>query len=225
MSATVFLRAGFNGRYHRTGLRAWTRNINGNRGGFAPAELIRFTSGDYAWLGEKFLVWGDVCVFGTVPEIQLLREWQDGLQQCPYPTPKVREPAAVKLVLPYPVSANRYWQSFYATKLRRVITGPSKEAEAFKEQCGWIAKAAGVRSPFTCHVALNILLIPENKVCMDLDNALKVTIDALKGVVYEDDNQVMRIVAERGDADPVGGKRVEIEVLPYMMPLALEQAA
>jgi Holliday junction resolvase RusA-like endonuclease len=102
---------------------------------------------------------------------------------------------------------------------------PTKEAEAFKEECGWRAKAAGVRVPFVGHVELRVRLIPENKICMDLDNALKVTVDALKGIVYADDDQVMRIVAERADADPVGGKRLEVEVSPYSMPIALEAAA
>jgi crossover junction endodeoxyribonuclease RusA len=223
VSASVFTRAGFNPRHYDTGIFAWTRKKEGGR--FAVARLLRFVSGDYIWRVGRGVAWGDSCVLGTWPEFNLLREWQDGLPQSPYPTPKRREPSPVKLVLPYPISANRYWMSFWAKNLKRVITGVTKEAEAYKEECKWLARAAGVRTAFTCHVALNVLLIPENKVCMDLDNALKVTIDALKGIVYEDDNQVMRIVAERADADPVGGKRVEIEVLPYMMPLPLEAAS
>lgn len=227
MSATVFLQAGFNFRHRATGITAWTRHIRDERKRFAVAQLVVMRSGDLAWLGagDKFLVWGDQVVIGTWPEFDLPREWQDGLAQSPYPTPKRREPSPVKLVLPWPVSANRYWMSFWATKLRRVITAPTKEAEAYKEECGWRAKEAGVRAPFSGPVTLNVLLIPENKICMDLDNALKVSIDALKGVVYEDDRQVYRIVAERCEPDPVGGKRLEIEVLPYVAPMALEQAA
>lgn len=223
----MFLRAGFNFRHRRTGIVGWTRDVRHERQRFAVAELVHMRAGDLAWLGagDKFLVWGDAVVFGTWPEIDLPRHWQDGLPQSPYPTPKTREPSPVKLVLPYPISANRYWISFYAHKARRVFTGPTKEAEAYKEECGWRAKEAGVRTPFACPVALNVLLVPENRICMDLDNALKVTLDALKGVAYDDDRQVMRIVAERADPDPVGGKRIEIEVLPHYQPIALEAAA
>ncbi len=44
----------------------------------------------------------------------------------------------------------------------------------------------------------------------DLDNSLKVLLDALKGVAYVDDKQVKKIVAEQFD-DP-SNPRVEIEV-------------
>ena len=218
-----FVRAGFNPRHEQTFIHGWTRSLAGSR--FKAAELIRFASGDYAWLAvdHSFLAWGEQCVFGTWPEFNLPREWQSGLPQSPYPTPE-RRPRQVKLRLPYPVSANRYWTAFFATKLRRVITRVTEEAEAYKEECGWIAKAAGVRAPFMGSVELRVRLIPENRICMDLDNCLKVTIDALKGVVYEDDDQVMRIVAERAEPDPAG-KRLEVEVLPYSEPIALERAA
>lgn len=129
----------------------------------------------------------------------------------------------MKLVLPYPVSANRYWRTIVAKKQQRAITFVSDEAKAYKEECGWRAKAAGFK-PAGGLVELRVRLVPKNRVCMDLDNALKVTIDALKGIVYADDAQVYRIVAERADADPTGA-RLEVEVVPYVMPMALEEAA
>jgi crossover junction endodeoxyribonuclease RusA len=58
---------------------------------------------------------------------------------------------------------------------------------------------------------------------MDLDNALKVSIDALKGIAYADDSQVYKITAWRADPEP--GKRLEVEILPYTIPMALEAAA
>lgn len=48
---------------------------------------------------------------------------------------------------------------------------------------------------------------------MDLDNALKVTIDAMNGVAYEDDKKIRRIVAERGA--PVQGGALTVEILRY----------
>lgn len=115
------------------------------------------------------------------------------------------------VVLPYPISANRYWISFYAPKLKRVCVGPTAEAKSYKSECGWLAKAAGIRQPLRGPVALTFRLVPKNGVCMDLDNALKVAIDALKGIAYMDDSQVRRIEAER--CEPDGGKaRLEVEV-------------
>lgn len=217
---TASTRAGFN---RDTGIRAWTRRLSGGR--FALAELRVFASGDWFWLVNKSVAWGDKVVIGSWSEIDLPRQWQDGLPQSPYPTPKTREATPVKLVLPWPISANRYWISFYGHKAKRVFTAPSKDADAYKEECGWRAKEAGVRTPFTGPVTLNFLLVPENKICLDLDNALKVAIDALKGIVYEDDRQVYRIVAERCEADPVRGKRLEVEILPYILPFSMEEAA
>ncbi len=225
-----FLKAGFNARHRETGIRAWTRPAAG--GEYAAAELLLFAGGDYAWHGERFLAWGEACVIGTVVDLaEALYKTgfvDFGLPQSALPPCPLRRPRPVQLRLPYPVSANRYWRSFgYNPRgggKAKAVTFLSDEAKAFKEECGWIAKAAGVRVPFTGPVELRVRLVPENRVCMDLDNALKVTVDALKGVVYADDEQIMKIVAERGDADPTG-KHLEVEVLPYLMPTELELAA
>lgn len=130
----------------------------------------------------------------------------------------------MKLVLPYPVSANRYWRTVVAKKQLRALTFVSDEAKRYKAECGWRAKEAGFRVPIAGAVELRIRLVPKNRVCMDLDNALKVTIDALKGIVYADDAQVYRIVADRADPDPTGA-RLEVEALAYAMPMELERAA
>jgi crossover junction endodeoxyribonuclease RusA len=134
----------------------------------------------------------------------------------------------MKLVLPYPVSANRYWRTFaYIPKGKKKpasVTVPSDEAKAFKAEAGWRARASGCRTPLLGAIELRFRLVPKNGVCMDLDNALKVSIDALKGIVFADDSQVYKITAERADADPVGGARLEVEILPLAMPMALELA-
>lgn len=131
----------------------------------------------------------------------------------------------MKLVLPYPVSANRYWRTVVVKKQGRAITFVSDEAKSYKAECGWRVKAEGLHVPYAGPVEVRFRLVPKNGVCMDLDNALKVSIDALKGLVFKDDSQVFRIVAERADADPVGGARLEVEVLPLTLPTALEAAA
>lgn len=117
----------------------------------------------------------------------------------------------MKLVLPYPVSANRYWRSFVPRGHKRAIVIVSDEAKAYKSEVGWMAKSQGVMKPLLNLVELRLRLVPANGICMDLDNALKVTIDALKGIAYADDKQVWRIVADRGEAD--GKARLEVEIL------------
>lgn len=124
----------------------------------------------------------------------------------------------IRLSLPYPVSANAYWRSFVPPGARHVVVKPSKEARAYKTEVGWLAKAQGVGSPSRLDVSLVVRLRPREKNrdgsrasdVLDLDNCLKVAIDALRGIVYEDDAQVKRILAEYGDPLPRGGLEVEI---------------
>ena len=120
----------------------------------------------------------------------------------------------VRLKLPYPVSANRYWRIWRNKAVR------SREAAAYKETVRRIAQETGVM-PSEGSVAVCLRLITKankdgsaNKTVIDLDNALKVTLDALQGIIYENDKQVRRIVAEYG-SEPVagGGLAVEIEEL------------
>lgn len=134
----------------------------------------------------------------------------------------------MKLILPYPISANRYWVSFYATKLKRVCTGPTGDAKAYKAECGWLAKAAGYRTPTKRQVTLDITLVPKNGIVMDLDNCLKVSIDALKGIIYVDDKQVREIHARYGQPDGKGALIVEVtEIGPEQkaMPLLAPELA
>lgn len=133
------------------------------------------------------------------------------------------------VTLPWPVSANRYWRSFVPQGHRRAIVTLSDEAKAYKAQVGWMARAAGLRI-ITGRVQVDCRLYPARPMdaekrmrkhgdawdddvrSIDLDNALKVTIDALKGIAYEDDKQVWRINAER--MEPTGEARMVVSVTP-----------
>ncbi len=136
----------------------------------------------------------------------------------------------VTIVLPYPVSANRYWQTRVIRKgtTSMAMTYVSTEAKAFKERVGWLAKAAGVRSPIAGRVAIAYTLHPhrpqdwarrakrdpmawdDTVQCIDLDNAQKVLLDALKGVAIEDDRWVRSINAQRGE--PVEGGKLVVTI-------------
>lgn len=122
----------------------------------------------------------------------------------------------IRLELPYPISANRYWRTIVqkpkgGERDARAMMFVSTEAKAYKRDVAWLAKGAGIRTPLVCSIALRIELRPKNGVCMDLDNALKVTIDALKGIAYADDSQVRKITAERTAPDGKGTLVVEID--------------
>jgi crossover junction endodeoxyribonuclease RusA len=103
------------------------------------------------------------------------------------------------------------------------VTG---EAEDFKEQVGWVCKAAGIRAPITGRVAISVQLYPhrpqdwatrqrkhgaawdDTVQCLDIDNANKVLLDALKGVAIEDDKWVRRLSSERMEPDEHGARVV-----------------
>ena len=66
-------------------------------------------------------------------------------------------------------------------------------------------------------IALTITLHPkqrkdgsESKVIIDLDNCLKVALDALQGIAYENDRQVRRISASYGESLPDGGLTISV---------------
>ncbi|MEI5996812.1 RusA family crossover junction endodeoxyribonuclease [Paraburkholderia bengalensis] len=145
----------------------------------------------------------------------------------------------ITVTLPYPISANRYWR----TRVIKPKAGPaivstyvSAEAKAYKEQVGWILRAAGVREPIAGRIAVAYTLYPnrpqdyrtrmrklgdawhDTVQCIDLDNAQKVLLDALKGVAFEDDAWVRRITAER--AEPDGEARLVVTIEAIAAPVA-----
>lgn len=140
----------------------------------------------------------------------------------------------ITLTLPYPLSANRYWRSFVPRGHARAIVTLSDEAKAYKAAVGWSVKAAGVRAPLAGRVAIGISLYPkrpqdwakrarkdplawdDDVLCIDLDNANKVLLDALKGCAIEDDKWVRRIVSER--MEPDGEARVVVTITPLALP-------
>lgn len=98
---------------------------------------------------------------------------------------------SISLTLPYPPSANRYWRNMRGRMVK------SEEARAYQQQAGWIAKSSG----FDCtdrDVAITLRIYRPRK-RGDLDNAIKVILDSLNGIIYSDDDQVTVIHAERYD--------------------------
>ncbi len=69
----------------------------------------------------------------------------------------------ITVILPPPVSANRYWAHRIVTPKGgrpMALTYVTPEAKAYKEQVGWILKAAGVRQALPGRVQVDIQMYP-----------------------------------------------------------------
>lgn len=114
------------------------------------------------------------------------------------------------MVFPYPPSANRYWRVWGGRVVR------STEARSYKIVCQGIA-AMAKNKKLEGDVAVSVVLHPKktkkgeaSKTRIDLDNALKVVIDAMQGVIYANDSQVVRIVAQVGCPLTDGGLTIDV---------------
>ena len=114
------------------------------------------------------------------------------------------------VMLPYPISANRYFRNFRG---RMVV---SSEALEYKKQVVWTFNALGIE-PVWSDVALTMKLHPKlttkgkaSRTLIDLDNCIKVCLDALQGVLYVNDKQVKKLTAEVGEPVLGGGLSVGI---------------
>ena len=138
----------------------------------------------------------------------------------------------IALVLPYPISSNRYWRPVRIGAHITIV--PTKEAKAYREDVGKAVKAAGVSEPIGGRVAIDVRLYPnrpqdwakrarlnplawdDTVQCIDLDNANKVLLDSLKGVAIEDDKWVRRLTSER--MEPDGEARVVVTITALALP-------
>lgn len=173
-------------------------------------------------------------------------ERQDGTAATPGPTkhgnivlttPETARAGCVTLTLPKPVSANLYWRTFLPKGHTRPIVTLSDQAKAYKAQVKQIARHAGITTPLAGRIELTIQLYPERPLdwakrarknpggwdddvrSIDLDNALKVAIDAIKDVVIDDDKWVRRLVAERMEPDGDGRLVVTVrKIVPPPLP-------
>ncbi len=120
--------------------------------------------------------------------------------------------AAVRIELPYPPSLNRYLRH---VRGRTVL---SAEAKSYRQQAAWLARQEGFRAPIAGQVVVRAVLRPKKPLragkglprCIDIDNGLKVALDALNGVVWVDDSQLVDLRITRGE--PVPGGALDVTV-------------
>lgn len=106
----------------------------------------------------------------------------------------------MKITLEYPPAAN----NLYATvRGRRIL---SKRGREYRAGAAQTAFNSGLR-PVSGDVAVRLDVYRPRK-AGDLDNSLKAIFDALKGIAWEDDRQVVEIRARRFE-DPKN-PRVEL---------------
>jgi len=92
--------------------------------------------------------------------------------------------------IPVPPSVNRYWM----IANNRFITTP--EARAYKQEIAY--KLSSRMQPLTGNVGVNFTVFrPARR--GDLDNYCKCMFDALQGICYENDNQIVEFQAYRDD--------------------------
>lgn len=111
----------------------------------------------------------------------------------------MNEPIKRTLTLPYPPSANRYWRVWRG----RAVT--SDEARAYKLTIAHLFKATPLEGLLSVDLA-----VCRPRRSGDLDNRIKVTLDALRGIAFVDDSQIVAIHATRHEdkANP----RVEVVI-------------
>jgi crossover junction endodeoxyribonuclease RusA len=110
----------------------------------------------------------------------------------------------IKLTLPYPPSSNRYWRH---SKSGRPYV--SEDAKAFKEEVYYAVPTAIRQRLLTFELIVTFRFYRPRK-SGDLSNRIKILEDAMQGVVYKDDKQIVEIHAFRFEdkAQP----RVEVEI-------------
>lgn len=113
--------------------------------------------------------------------------------------------SGVVLVLPEPPSANRYWRVWQ----NRVVRSPEAEVYIGQVMVAVRTMRRVERVPAGIPVAVTIRWHRAKKMG-DLDNRIKVTLDALCGLLYDDDKQVEQIHAYRAESPRDG--RLEVTV-------------
>lgn len=92
----------------------------------------------------------------------------------------------MRLRLPWPPSSNRYWRVYQG----RILV--SREARAYKAQLktyAWHQKILPLAGP----LSLTATFLPPDKRKRDGHNLTKILLDALEGVLYENDYQVLEL--------------------------------
>lgn len=107
----------------------------------------------------------------------------------------MRNVVEYSLTLPFPPSANRYWRNVKGRMVK------SAEARAYRDEAGFLTlqqtyQTEGRGKPLTGNVKVVMdFYRPARR--GDLDNRIKVLLDSLQGIAFENDSQITEIHARR----------------------------
>ncbi len=139
------------------------------------------------------------------------------------------------LALPYPPSLNEIWTPTYnrrADGSRHATLRLSDVARKYKADVAWLANHQGVKTRILGRVRLDLVIYPARPLdwqermrklgdmwdydvrCVDGDNGVKLVIDALKNLAFEDDRRVWFHSVARGEPD-ARGARLEVDIQPF----------
>ncbi len=108
----------------------------------------------------------------------------------------------LKLILPYPPSINHLYATFRG---RRIVSAKGRK---FKSDIAVLARQQGARL-LTGDLTITFRVFRPKRIG-DLDNRLKISQDALKGICFEDDRQIIEIHAFRFDDKT--NPRIEVDI-------------
>jgi Holliday junction resolvase RusA-like endonuclease len=88
----------------------------------------------------------------------------------------------------------------------------SKNGKKFKEDCQDFLSEQYTKKPLKGKLKADVLFqLRSFREKVDLDNMLKLTFDSMTGIVFDDDSQIYKLIAEK----EIGMKRDEIHIIIY----------
>lgn len=116
----------------------------------------------------------------------------------------------VDLVLPWPPSVNAIWRSLAVGNGRaRVVK--SKGYREWRERAVEVVSGVWRVEPYLGPVSVTVRLYGPSRRRYDIDNKVKALLDALQGVILEDDDQVDRLLVQRGEHRKGGAVWLTVE--------------
>ena len=112
------------------------------------------------------------------------------------------------ILLGNPLSTNNIWRTTSSRGFQ--ATYMTKAGKTLKESYQWQTKSQCKQPCSKKKMSITIALYFGDKRKRDIDNYHKLSLDALSGIVYEDDSQIQRMVVEKfyDKENP----RIEIEI-------------
>jgi len=127
-------------------------------------------------------------------------------------------PTSLTLELPWPPSVNHYYRAIARRKVFRGfvkwigVNVLSVEAREYKKAVQ--SSLFGVRSMGSVRLSAEIYLHGPNRRKYDISNRVKAIEDALENAgVFDNDNQIDRLIVERGEIRKGGAALVHLEVM------------